>query len=552
VRNLGNSTAASSTVGYYLSTNQTLDASDVLMKSTPGGSLGAGQYAARYEMPVVPPATAPGSYYVLYVADPLNAVSETDETNNVAYQTLLVVAPGIDLLVQQVGLAASTVTPGFAISSFSSIQNAGNIISPNVTVSYYLSVDPLLDAADVLLSTTTGPGVPANSSQGRSASLMIPAGTPAGTHYVLLVVDPQNAIVETNENNNLSAQALTVLGPFAGTIVPFTGTATVTTCATTIYDNGGFNSYANDSEGLLTILPATPGAMVQLVFNAFALESGYDYLRIYDGTSANAPLLGAYTGYQLPFPVQATNAAGALTVEFVSDAAMASAGFEAVVSCGTAPLPDLLLTQIGASPSRVVAGASLSLSAAVANQGAGPAASTPVGYYLSTNQVLDAADRLLGTSAGSALAPNLANTAQLLAAVPGNVPAGAYYVLFVADPLNAVSETNEANNLAALAVTVTQALAGREQTAGYAVAVAPNPVASGHPLRVELSGAGTTCVASIELYNALGQRVRTQPLPLSAGRANQAEVATQHLAPGVYTLRLTGPNLNASRRVVIE
>ncbi|MFC7667420.1 T9SS type A sorting domain-containing protein [Hymenobacter humi] len=46
--------------------------------------------------------------------------------------------------------------------------------------------------------------------------------------------------------------------------------------------------------------------------------------------------------------------------------------------------------------------------------------------------------------------------------------------------------------------------------------------------------------------------MRTQPLPLSAARANQAEVATQNLAPGVYTLRLTGPSLNASRRVVIE
>ncbi|MFC7667419.1 CARDB domain-containing protein [Hymenobacter humi] len=155
----------------------------------------------------------------------------------------------------------------------------------------------------------------------------------------------------------------------------------------------------------------------------------------------------------------------------------------------------MLLTQIGASPSRVPAGGSLSLSATVANQGAGPAANAPVGYYLSTNQVLDASDRLLGTSTGSALAANLTNTGQLLAAVPGNVPAGAYYVLFVADPLNALSETNEANNLAALAVTVTQALASREQTAGYAVAVAPNPVASGQPLQVELSGAGAACAA---------------------------------------------------------
>ena len=67
----------------------------------------------------------------------------------------------------------------------------------------------------------------------------------------------------------------------------------------------------------------------------------------------------------------------------------------------------------------------------------------------------------------------------MAAVVPGNVVPGAYYVLFVADPLNAVTETNESNNLAALPLTVTQALVNREQTAGYTVSVVPNPVANG-------------------------------------------------------------------------
>ena len=69
---------------------------------------------------------------------------------------------------------------------------------------------------------------------------------------------------------------------------------------------------------------------------------------------------------------------------------------------------------------------------------------------------------------------------------------------------------------------------------------------------MELSGPGASCVAELSLYNVLGQRVRTQPLALGAGRANRAEVATQNLATGVYTLRLTGTNLSVTRRVVIE
>ena len=101
-------------------------------------------------------------------------------------------------------------------------------------------------------------------------------------------------------------------------------------------------------------------------------------------------------------------------------------------------------------------------------------------------------------------------------------------------------------------MTVTQALASREQTAGYAVAVAPNPVATGQALRVQLRGPGASCVVELSLYNVLGQRVRTQPLVLGTGRANLAEVTTQNLATGVYTLRLIGPNLSITRRVVIE
>lgn len=65
-------------------------------------------------------------------------------------------------------------------------------------------------------------------------------------------------------------------------------------------------------------------------------------------------------------------------------------------------------------------------------------------------------------------------------------------MLFVADPLNAVTETNESNNLAALPLTVTQALVSREQTAGYTVSVVPNPVANGGLRGSGLVGSGPT------------------------------------------------------------
>ena len=551
IQNIGNTSAPSSAVGYYLSTNQILDASDVLLTTSPGGSLNAGQSSSRYEYPTIPVGTAPGSYYVLFVADPANAVAETNENNNVASASLLVVAPGIDLQIQQAFLSNTSTTPGFTVGANCYILNAGNALASSSTVGYYLSTNQIFDAADVLLSTQTGFSLPAGQSNQRFATLTVPTGTAAGSYYVLFVADPANAVAETNENNNVAAQPLTVLGPFSGTIVPFTGTATVTTCATTVYDHGGYGNYADNANGTLTILPATPGALVQLVFSSFAVEQCCDRLTIYDGPNAQSPMLASL--FMMPTgPIVATNAAGALTLVFTSDGSVIDAGFAAAVSCVAAPQSDLLLTQIGASPSSVPAGGNLSLSATVENQGAGAAASSAVGYYLSTNQVLDPSDVSLGVSAGGALGVGQGGSRQRVALVPATVVPGSYYVLFVADPLNVVAESNENNNLASLAVTVTQGLAAREQTAGYAVAVAPNPVANGQALRVQLSGMGTSCTAALDLYNALGQRVSSQPLLLRGGRANQAEVATQGLATGVYTLRLTGPGLSVTRRVAVQ
>lgn len=549
--NQGNSLANPATVGYYLSTNQVLDASDVLLGNTTG-SLSGNNSTSRYANLTIPLGTATGSYYVLFVADYLGQLSETNENNNVASALLQVVAPGIDLTINQPSLSAATITSGSTVNANCSINNIGNAVAASSTVGFYLSTNQILDASDILLNTAPGFALSPGFNSPRFGNLVIPTGTTPGTYYVLFVADPQNTVTETNENNNVVFQLLTVTGPFTGTIVPFSGTATITTCSSTIYDNGGFNSYANNSTGTLTILPATAGAMVQLVFNSFSTETGYDYVRIYNGTSSTAPLLGSYSGNQVPPLTVATNAAGALTVQFASDAVVNAAGFEATVSCVAPPQSDLLFTQIGASPSSVPAGTNLSLTATVANQGAGPAASAAVGYYLSTDQLRDASDVLLGTSPGTALGPNLDASLQLVATVPAAVTPGPYYVLFVADPTNAVSESDETNNLAALPVTVLQGLANRDQTAGYTVAVAPNPVANGSLLRVQLTGAGSTCAASLDLYNALGQPVHSQSLQVGAGRTNQAEVATHSLATGVYTLRLTGPGLSVTRRVVIE
>ena len=96
----------------------------------------------------------------------------------------------------------------------------------------------------------------------------------------------------------------------------------------TLYDMGGpTGNYHSTENYTFTIAP--PGAgTVQLSFLSFELEQGYDSLRLYNGTSTAAPLIGSFTGIGLPAAVTATD--GALTLQFHSDGATNKPGYIAV------------------------------------------------------------------------------------------------------------------------------------------------------------------------------------------------------------------------------
>ena len=89
MRNAGAAAAGASTIRFYLSTNMSLDASDVLLEREPGGP-GArraeGSFASTTQIAL--PADKSGDFYLLMVADADQAVAETSEGNNLAARLL--------------------------------------------------------------------------------------------------------------------------------------------------------------------------------------------------------------------------------------------------------------------------------------------------------------------------------------------------------------------------------------------------------------------------------------------------------------------------------
>ncbi len=110
------------------------------------------------------------------------------------------------------------------------------------------------------------------------------------------------------------------------------GTTNLTTVSGNFDDGSGASDYGNNSDCKWLIQPS--GATdVTLTFSAFDVESGYDYVTVYDGTSTASTVLGNFTGSTIPNSV--TSSGGAILVHFTSDNIVTASGFAAAYTSNT-------------------------------------------------------------------------------------------------------------------------------------------------------------------------------------------------------------------------
>jgi len=147
VRNFGTSTATSFSVAYYASENEIITSSDYLIGTFLIGSVPPLTYTDSSWNGVFPVSIPPGDYWVGWIIDNENSVTEFDESNNVAYKTSyqLHVSAGGSLEV------SPTSGPGGVDVE---LTGSGYPPSATVTLSYY---DSALDLWNVLDTVTADP-----------------------------------------------------------------------------------------------------------------------------------------------------------------------------------------------------------------------------------------------------------------------------------------------------------------------------------------------------------------------------------------------------------
>jgi subtilase family serine protease len=145
----------------------------------------------------------PGSYIVTITADAANAVVESNEGNNVKTKSILVkAAPLPDLVISRINVSPGAPAKGQQFKGWTFVKNLG----PGTSKPCYLH----LTTSSSDFSNWGVKYVPAlpPGKEWRWEGLYLSVG--AGTYTIRAVIDKNNIVPETNENNNQLDRAITI------------------------------------------------------------------------------------------------------------------------------------------------------------------------------------------------------------------------------------------------------------------------------------------------------------------------------------------------------
>jgi len=450
VRNGGPAPAGAFTVRYYLSSDDTLHDTDVLLGARMIPSLAAGASSTKMTALTVPANTsAPATYHVIAVADAANQQTELHESNN----TRASAGVAISLYRPDLTLSALTVPAAGAVGRPLAIaytlRNAGPAPAGAFAVRFYLSSDGTVDASDTLLGVRTVGSFAAGAASNVVSTFTIPLTTTPGDYQVIAVTDALGQQTETEENNNVRVSATVTISLYRPELrltalsVPDTAAAGRPLAITHTVNNRG---------------AAPAGAfMVRFYLSADAALDNGDVLlgaRMMGGLAAGASS-PAVTSLTIPAntSVPATYHVIAVVDAMNQQTELDETNNVMVTSSPmsiTPYLPDLSVASVTAQAG-AAAGRPLTVTHTIRNRGPAPAGVFTVRYYLSADQTLDGGDVLLGSRAfgGMAGGATRVNDVTTVTVPAGTVVPNPYHVLVVVDALGQQAELDETNNVTA-------------------------------------------------------------------------------------------------------
>ncbi|MEL6865690.1 MAG: CARDB domain-containing protein [Bacteroidota bacterium] len=220
LQNAGNVSSGTSYMCYYLSTDASYSSDDINLGRRYFSSLGPNTSSIGSKTLTIPLNTTPGFYYILYQADCYDWRAESNEDNNIAFNTITVTASSSnlpDLAITNVSPSINTGPPPFVMQGQSMMvsytlenQEIGTLTGLSTT-KIYLSLNNTVGSGDILVHTATSQA-PGN----KTASIQVPYKTMQDQlYYILIVADHDDEVAELDESNNVGIGYLYVTSGFS-------------------------------------------------------------------------------------------------------------------------------------------------------------------------------------------------------------------------------------------------------------------------------------------------------------------------------------------------
>ncbi|HLP52988.1 MAG TPA: CARDB domain-containing protein [Chitinophagales bacterium] len=458
VGNSGNSTpVGSSNFRVYLSLDSLFNGGDVLIYdySIPYYSLPPGGSTAVSGSGVVN--GAPGNYFLLYVADATNQVTELNEADNVVNIPVTIIpTPLPDVEVIETIAGADMVTVGRSQNHYVMVKNNANLLVSNFNVSFFLSSDTIKDGTDPLIGTfLVNNAIAASDVENITVNTTIPANTLPGSYYLIAFADAGSVLAELNENNNLRYVPVEVID----------------TTADIFLVGANNNAYSFVSSLSYTYPTVEVANFGNSPVSAFRLGLYLSTDSVVDGndvliSSSNVNGLGRMAHQTEGFPGVAFPVVTPGSYYLIAFADDQSAIGETRENNNlwiwpanvAARFYDVGWQSISLPDTSLVRGQSIVLSGVLKNYGNSSTGSFANIIMLSTDTILDANDVQVSSASSTSIAVNgqhlYATTVNISPlTVPGN-----YYLICYADRSTQLAETNEVNNYAHIAITVVGAV----------------------------------------------------------------------------------------------
>ncbi|MBW4678458.1 MAG: S8 family serine peptidase [Desmonostoc geniculatum HA4340-LM1] len=477
VKNQGVGSAIASTTRFYLSKDNVYSTDDVLLGSDAVNTIAAGATSSETASLAIANTIAAGNYYLLYRADADNKIAESNETNNVVSKAIAINGPKPDLIIQNVSVP-SLVDPGSLITLNYQLANQGTATAGTSTTKFYLSKDAALSNDDTLLGSGQNylyNGLKPGYYSSESYYVSISSSTTNGNYYLLFKADANNELTETNENNNVTAKAITITAP--DLVIQNASAPASASIGTTIQVSYQVKNQGNGTAGVFSTsfylskdqsLSNDDAYLGSDLINNFDLTPGSVSS---ESTSFSLPRKPAVGNYYLLYKADGFN------MERESNE-----NNNLVAKAITITAPDLVIVNTSA-PTSAAIGTKLEFTYEIKNQGNGNAGTSKTGYSLSRDTILGNDDDIsigYDSVAIPSLAPSATFSKSISWTIDTIIAPGQYYLMFTADGLGNVAESNESNNSVynTQAITLTPANGGGfNSTTGYGLINAAAAVA---------------------------------------------------------------------------